>query len=299
MAVDRWWKIPLVAFGAALLGLTVVVAVWGPNRPLDPGSGDASQYLAIGRSLANGHGYKDAVSLWPNQPSYDRMPGWPVVIAIGLRLAPWASDTAVVHYTGAVCLALAAAFFAMLHLQLGVRQGLAILGSLAVALSPSAVAIVVFGLSESLFLLLAAAGAAALLTGGRWLFAAAICFGLTALVRTNFVLMPALLVLLLVTFPKGRREFLQVKPARLGILLLIAYLPAMLWAARNYRLTGRMFFLSSLEGETLYGSNNDVVATDLSKWGYWIIPDEIPGEIPKAYLARGRTDVDLNDYYHA
>lgn len=87
--------------------------------------------------------------------------------------------------------------------------------------------------------------------------------------------------------------------ARIGVLLLIAYLPVTLWAGRNYALTGRIGFLSSLEGETLYGSNNEVVATDLSKWGYWIVPNEIPGETGKAILAKGRTDVGLNDYYHA
>src|ERR1700689_1340416 len=142
MTVDRWWKPPLIAFSLAVFALAAAVAVWGSNRPLDSGAGDASQYLAIGQSLANGHGYKDTVGPWPDLPSYDRMPGWPVVIAIGLRLAPWASSVAVVHYTGAACLALAAIFFAMLHRQLGVRPGLSVLGSLGVVLSPGAVSFI-------------------------------------------------------------------------------------------------------------------------------------------------------------
>jgi hypothetical protein len=41
-----------------------------------------------------------------------------------------------------------------------------------------------------------------------------------------------------------------------------------------------------------------VVANDLTQWGYWIIPDEIPGEVRKADLARGHTDMYLSDYYH-
>jgi hypothetical protein len=168
-----------------------------------------------------------------------------------------------------------------------------------VVLSPGAVSFILTGLSETLFLLLTVAAVVALLSGGRRHYLAALCFGLTPLVRTNFVLMPALIVALLLIFPKARLEFVREKPARIGVLLIIAYLPVMLWAARNYTLTGRMFLLSSLEGETLYGSNNEVVATDLASWGYWIFPDAIPGEARKLDVARGRTDADLNDYYNA
>lgn len=295
----RWWVAPLFSFAITLAFLCVALEVWGPNRPLDPGWGDASQYMALGRNLADGRGFKDTLSLWPDQPSYDRMPGWPVLIAVGMKLAPKSSDTAVVHYTGIICLALAAALFTSLNHQLGLRPGLSVLGGLGLAFSPAVVALVFLGLSETAFILAMVAGAVALFAGGRWRYAAALCFGFASLVRTNFILFPAILFLLLLILPGARRELRREKPRHLAALLLIMYLPALLWAARNYTLTGRILFLSSIEGETLYGSNNDMVANDLFHWGTWVMPGKILGEIPKADLARGLTDAGLNDYYHA
>jgi hypothetical protein len=64
-------------------------------------------------------------------------------------------------------------------------------------------------------------------------------------------------------------------------------------------IAGRFPLLSTIEGETFYGANNDLVAHNLDYWGYWVIPDEIPGEAPKLELAkRLGNDLALNDYYH-
>jgi hypothetical protein len=300
-APAKLWRAPLVSFSIALVVLVCATLAWGPARKVDPG--DSEQYLAIGRSLANGRGYIDTAGLWPDRPSYDRMPGWPLVIAAALKLAPQASEAAVLRYTGAFCLALIGAFFALLHRQLGVRSELSVLGGLAVALSPGMVFLALAGLSEVLFLLVAAAGTVAILGGGRWMYAGAAVFGLAALVRPNFVLMPVAFVLLALLLPGSRGEFCEKMlrgktGVRLAVLVVIVFLPALAWTLRNYSLTGRFPVLSSLEGETLYGANNEVVANNLTAWGYWIVPDQIPGEMHKADLARGRTDMDLTDYYH-
>jgi len=87
--------------------------------------------------------------------------------------------------------------------------------------------------------------------------------------------------------------------ARCAILCFLAMMPPGLWVLRNYSASGHFPVISALEGETLYGSNNDVVANDLGAWGYWIVPNAIPGETAKPVLgAILRDDVQLNDYYH-
>ncbi len=291
------WAAPALSFLIALAALACAIGLWGPARAVD--KGDAEQYLAIGRSLAEGHGYKDTVGLWPDLTSYDRMPGWPFIIAAVLKLAPWAEENAADRFAGAFCLALTALFFTIFQRRLGINAGLAVVGSLAVALSPGMVAMAMGGLSEAAFLALLAGAIAALLAARRWHYAAAVLFGLTPLVRTNFVLAPFFLALLLLVFPMARRRLGDYGLLRLAMLLLIATLPTLLWAMRNRSLTGRFPVLSSLERETLWGANNPVVANDLMFWGYWIIPDNVPGETPKSELARGRTDIELSDYYHA
>jgi hypothetical protein len=86
---------------------------------------------------------------------------------------------------------------------------------------------------------------------------------------------------------------------RFAIALALACLPASVWCVRNYGITGRFPLLTSVEGETLYGANNDVVAGELSVWGHWVMPDEIPGETPKRELAKLLgSDIALNDYYN-
>jgi hypothetical protein len=293
----RPWVAPALSFVIASVALVCAIWLWGPTREID--RGDPEQYIGIGRSLASGHGYKDPVGLWPDLPAYDRMPGFPIVIAAALKLAPRAVPDAADRFAGAFCLALAAAFFTIIQRRLGVNPKLAIVGGLAVALSPGMVAMAMAGYSEPPFLALLSGAIAAILYGGRRHYIGAVLLGLTPLVRTNFVLVPFFLLLLLLLFPLARRQLKAAGYLRLAIVLCIATAPTVLWAVRNYPLTGRFPVLSSLEGEALWGSNNPVVANDLMYWGYWIMPDHIPGETTKSDLARGRTDLQLSDYYHA
>jgi hypothetical protein len=67
---------------------------------------------------------------------------------------------------------------------------------------------------------------------------------------------------------------------------------------RNAKVTGRFPVLAAIEGETFRGSNNAVVATDGQFWGSWIMPDEIPGEVPKFQLAQTMSEVELSRHYH-
>jgi len=85
---------------------------------------------------------------------------------------------------------------------------------------------------------------------------------------------------------------------RFVVLAALFWLPSALWIARNYAVSGEFPVLSTGEGETLYGGNNDYVASTLSVWGYWVFPNEIPGETPKKELVQTLSERQLDVYYH-
>ena len=288
-----------LVFFVSLIILCAVTVVWGPSKKFDPG-GDSDQYMAIGRSLKSGNGFKNLVGPWPNLPDYSRMPGWPAVISIALRLAPGATPEAAVRFTNATCLSLSGAFFCLLCRFLGVGTTLSPAAGLSVSLSPSLVYLSVDGLSEITFVMILAIGVTALIASRRLLWPAAIILGTAGLVRSNFILVPPMFLFLALLMRAARAELLTRVGLRCAILACaLASAPALLWTLRNAEITGRFPLLSSIEGETLYGANNDVVANNLEYWGYWVMPDYIPGETPKLVLANQLgSDLAVNDYYH-
>ena len=293
-------KTPIVAvFVIGFVAVSVATVFWGPSRTFLP-STDGSQYLHLARSMAAGQGFKDADDLWPLSPDIDRMPGWPAIIAAGLKIAPWASPEAVDRFANALCLALAGMFFAVAVRYLGARPLIATLAGLAVALSPMLVYLSVDGMSEPSFVLLVALALACMLAGGRWIYLGAVAMGCAALVRSAALpVVPAAAVLALFA-QKSRRWLIDPsnRPRCLLVAVLVA-LPPGLWLVRNYAVSGRFPLFSALEGEVLYGSNNEVVANDLYEWGYWIVPSRIPGEPPKpSWCNVFHSNAELNDYYH-
>src|SRR5947209_5517976 len=95
------WVTPAAVFLIGFLALALVITLWGPSRALDVnGAGDGYQYLSIAKSLAAGNGYKNLVGPWPDRPTYDRMPGWPAVLMVGLKLVPGAAPETISHFTG-------------------------------------------------------------------------------------------------------------------------------------------------------------------------------------------------------
>jgi hypothetical protein len=77
----------------------------------------------------------------------------------------------------------------------------------------------------------------------------------------------------------------------------IFFIPLLCWTARNYAVTGNFPVITTLSGSTLYGSNNPVVADTLDYWGYWIVPDRIPGETPRKELVGHMSPYELDRYY--
>lgn len=296
------WVVFAVVFTLSLGGVVAVTIASEALAPQvgDVEGGDTQQYLAIGQSLAGGHGYKNTYGPWPDRPAYDRMPGWPAVIALALRIAPGAGPLPVVRFANAFCLALAGALFAVLTRRFGGGPDISSFAGLAIALSPPLLYLSVQGSSESCFLLLVALGMNGICAGGRWLYWGALALGAGSLVRTNFAPVPLVFLCLACLLPSARRAMRKERNlARLLLACAIATSPSAFWAIRNYSVSGRFPLLSSLEGETLYGANNEVVANDLTAWGYWIMPDSIPGEPSKRSLAKTLpSDLALNDYYH-
>ncbi len=288
-----------VVFVISLIVLGVVTIVWGPSRKFHP-TDDPDQYMAIGQSLASGKGYKNPVSPWPDLPDYSRAPGWPAVIALGIRLAPGVPAEAVSRFSNAACLSIAGAFFCALCGRLGVTPKLSVVAGLSVSLSPSLVYLSVDGMSEVLFVMILAIGLTVIFARRQWLFPGALVLGTAALVRSNFILVPPFLLGLALLMRSSRAELLNgFKWSRAALAFFLAMTPALLWTIRNAEITGRFPFPTSGEGQLIYGGNNDVVANNLEYWGYWVAPDNIPGESTKLILARQLgSELALNDYYH-
>jgi hypothetical protein len=299
---------PLLEYPALLYGLIgivglLVLLVFAMKSGLDTpfASSDARQYAAIGASIAHGSGYRDPVGFWPTEPAYDRMPVFPLILSLGMGIAPNALDEVVLRLTNVVCLALAGVAIGALCRRLGVRPVLCLVGGLYVSLSPILIHLALEGLSEISFILIVSAGLAFAFSGPRYLYLAAVLLGLGPLVRTNFILVPLVFAALALLYPSARRALIpRATVKRAALALCLTLLPAAIWVTRNYALTGRFPLLSSIGGETFYGANNERAASDLNFWGGWVFPDAIPGETPKAVLAkRLPSDLALSDYYYS
>ena len=256
--------------------------------------------MALGQSLASGNGYTNPVGFWIGVPEFSRMPGWPTVIALGIRIAPSAAPEAVSRVANALCLSFAGAFFCLLCGLLGTGPKLSALAGLSVSLSPSLVALSVGGMSEVLFVAIIAIGLTVIFANQRWLLPGALLLGAATLVRANFLLVPPMVLVLALLIPSTRTELLnRVKLSRALLACALATTPVFLWAIRNAELSGRFPFACSGEGQLIYGGNNDVAANNLEYWGYWVMPERIPGEKDKVTLAREfGSELALDDYYH-
>jgi hypothetical protein len=273
-------------------------AVSGFHRPM---KGDAAYFLSIGTHLAGDWGdYRNDSGFRANVPDTERAPGWPVLIAVAIRLGLGVPPAVASRIAGALLHAATAALVALIAKRLGAGKLPALIGGAVQAVSPIGLQLAAEGMSENAFLALALSATLLALTPGRLATAAAtLIFGLACLVRQFFVLFPIGLVLASFRRPStttlGTPRFQAV--ARWTMLLAVFALPTAAWVARNYWVTGAFPVLSTLRGETLYGANNPVVASDLRVWGYWIMPDEIPGERSKRELTRDLGDVGRDRYY--
>jgi hypothetical protein len=280
----------LVVLVAAIVANAAALMATNPKYSSD---GDGPFYISIARNLATGKGYVLGESYYPDQPTMGRAPVWPAILAIPSRLAPSLSDLSLLRGTAAwLNVANALILFGITFL-LSRNFIVSTVAGLAYALYPVALALTAGGFSEIPYVFVASMGLLLILRGGSSAYYGALVFGLAPLVRSNFVVLPVMVGLLALTELKSATAW-----KKFVIMTVLFWLPSGTWICRNYLVSGQFPILSTIEGETLYGANNDFVNSNLSVWGYWVFPDEIPGETPKKVLAQSMSERQMDIYYH-
>jgi hypothetical protein len=282
----------VVALGT--FAVDVAAVVYMHPAPIE---GDGAQYVSLAQSLAANRGYYLDISVWPDQPNMGRAPLWPALLSVPLRVLPHADPSFVTRCTGAILHGISASLLVMLTFQLTGRvKASAFAGAILAAYAPGT-GLVIGGYSEISYVAAMLAGLVLFFEGGFLTYAGALLGGAAVLARPNYVALPILLLLLLAVFrPRvlfQKRCFVFAVAAS----SLFYMLPA-LWIVRNYAVSGHFPILSATEGETLYGGNNPLVESELNLWGYWITPNDIPGERSKLELSREKTEAQVNTYYH-
>jgi hypothetical protein len=299
LGVGRPMLTRLLAAGLAIALLTLAVDVllivrMDPNSPVHR---DGPYYIGLARSMAAGRGYYLEASFWPDKPEVGRSPLWPALLTLPSFLFSHANDNALLRYTGAAVHGGAAALLMLLTFQLTGSLVGSVLAGVFLGLYPPASALVFGGYSEPVYLLVTFAGLILAFEGGKLAWFGVLLGGIGVLSRSNYVVLPEILLGVTALFrPKSLRSWSNLRLWVLGAVLFST--PSAIWIVRNYAVSGYFPVLSAMEGETLYGGNNARVANDLNWWGYWIMPNEIPGEQTKQALAATRTEVELNKYYH-
>lgn len=281
----------------AVAGLLVFGYIFTSKR-VHEFRGDTPYYLAIAEQIASEPPrFRNPKSLWPNAPAMDRGPGWPFTLSLAIRLFPGGDRVFQVKSTGAVIALMNVLWIALLTFNLTRSNAFALCAGLAWAANPHTLALIEDGATEPLFVFLTALGLVAMHRGRGGVYGGAFFLGLSCLVRQFFVIFPfGLLAVCLLVHP-WRHPRGPLWWRRLLIAGLLFLMPAAVWCYRNYKVCGRAPVLSTLRGETFYGANNPVVANQLETWGYWIMPDEIPGEVKKRRLSLTLTEAETDRYY--
>lgn len=296
-AARRQWLPGAVLFFLATLAIGVAgFFALGLEKPLDA---DGPYYVEIGRQLAAGNGYTTTLDPWPQYADYNRMPGWPVMLAPLFWLFPSASPDLAGRLACLVVLALVAGLYYVLGWRLSGSKLVATCSAIGVSSSAVLYGLAFDAMSEPPFLLWIGLSALAFSYGLRGAPLGGLLLGVAILIRANMQAGPVLFVALLLAVPAGRallREHWQDRRVW-AALVLTALLPG-LWMVRSYRAFGE-FTLSYCEGESLFGSYNQKTVEELGDWGYWIFPDFVPGVEPKRSLAARMNPKQMNDHYKA
>ena len=275
---------------ACASSLAAIIGQGGFNRPV---TGDAAQYIGVARSLVAGNGYILPRSPWGTSPYLGRLPLWPALCTPAAMLLPHLTDGAILRWMGLLVQAFTAVLLAMLAFRLWPDYRIAALSGAMFALYPPALGLMDYGYSEGSFVLALTAGLLLLLTAGWKQVLGSFVLGLSVLSRSNVIILPFLVAFLAFFWDRSLLRYWK----RWVFLTAVFLIPAILWIGRNYLAAADFPLLTSVEGETLYGGNNARVADSLQEWGYWVLPDLVPGETPKLVLAREMTEAQLNDYY--
>ncbi len=267
--------------------------VQGPiSRPIP--HGDAFFYLDLGQSLAAGKGYVATQSPWPGKPHVARLPLWPAFLAPMLWLSQQhVAPVAVLRIAGIFLHGISSGLLVLITWWVWRDLSGAVLAGILSATYLPGLSLATEGFSETVAMAMALTGVLLLLCGGWKQIMGAFIFGLSVLARGNMALLPAAAAVTAVLWwPRPLRHW-----KRFVLLAAIFFLPTAFWICRNYAVSGAFPLLSAQEGETFYGANNSTVRTYVFNYGFYNLPDDIPGERPKKELAQKMTEVELDRYY--
>ena len=280
----------------AVVGLTTAgyLFLTGFTTPV---GGDTPYYLALAQSLAQGRGYVDTGTFWPDVPSMGRAPGWPALLTPALYIFPSIDPLISIRVTTAILHTLSAALIAILTFRITRGHRIAsLIAGICYGLNPHGLYLTSGVWSEIGFVFFVLAGLLFFLRGSLTNIAiSALLWGFAATIRPNFLVFTAFVAILALLW--SPRTAIKTWGTRFITATLIFYLLPALWLARNYSISGKFPLFSTIAGETFYGANNARVANDLAYWGYWVIPDLVPDERPKSELAQSMNEVQLNSYY--
>lgn len=316
MASRKKIIISLIGLFLFALGLNLAVSFkLGITKPMQS---DSMHFLLLAKSVSEGKGYYESETFWPHQPAMGRMPGWPFAVSVALRLFPATNSDMIMRLLCQVLNAGSALLVALLALRVWKSGIKAVMAGILFAVHPTALFLAYEGLSEILFVFLILAGALCLTgfwitmppgddtscSGGRqwrkitpWLLPIAgfTLLGCACIVRANLILWIGFFFLfwLIYALRTGLKWRLPLSIVCASLFLL----PSALWMFRNYTVCGHFPVVSTLKGEVLYGGSNPVTAFTWEFWGYWVFPDNIPGEKTKRSLAASMSEYELDRYY--
>lgn len=230
-----------------------------------------------------------------------RSPAWPLAISLVLKVVPYAPPDAAMRVLCLLLNSLNAVLLAALAFRTAGRvPAVWAITGLLYMIHPTALFLAYEGASEILFLTLVTAGILLLMRGGMCRITGFLLLGASALARPNFVLwLPLVAFFLLVQGLRRRDIFTRRNALAFAVCSLVFVVPSLMWALRNYSVCGRFPVLSTLRGQTFYGGNNPIVADTLEYWGYWVFPDEIPGEKSMREMSATMSEDQVDCYYFA
>ncbi|MFN7921676.1 MAG: hypothetical protein U0Q16_16365 [Bryobacteraceae bacterium] len=273
----------------ALIVNVSILSILGPGRPVES---DTVFYVDIARNVVEGRGYVNLRSPWPEAPTTDRLPGWTGMIAGALLLNGGKLSTPLlVRGLSGLLNVLAASLIAALALRVTRDPAVAVLAGLGYVFYLPALYLTDNALSEIPFVCLLCGGALLLLRH-QWL-PASLLLGAGCLFRGNMLFLgPALAIALFVWF--------RLRLATVAACVLAFAAAPGAWMIRNALVApGCAGVLTSASGEVVRGALNPVVMYGWENWGYWVFPNEIPGEPKLREVAATRNQCETAKFYQA
>jgi hypothetical protein len=285
--------VSVITFVSFLASVAVIVAT--NNHPVHA---DGTWYADVAQALAAGKGYQEPHDYWPGRPTAWKPPLWPALESIAMRA--YSNRSTAAHAAGLILHGVTILGIVLLTSQLSGSPLAMLIAGLGGSLWPGALAAIVGGGSEPCAAGVLVTGTWLIRAGGKRFWCGVLVLSLMPLVRPNFLALPfvAAGILVILRFRSPGRLHAFGNPASLLIAAAVFYLPSTVWVVRNYLAIGVFPLFVNEGGATIYGSYNSVTANAAEPaFATCLVPSFIPGEEPKALLAKRMSETEVNRYY--